>query len=44
MAETLELIGYGHHVDKHGDLYTDWDPVNHTKAQQTLASIASLSS
>ena len=43
IVEALELIGYKRHVDKYGDLYADWDPPNHTEAQQIVASITSFS-
>ena len=32
MVKALELIGYGHHLNKYGDLCDDWDPANYTEA------------
>ena len=41
IVEALEVIGYRRHLNKYGDLYADWDPANHTEAQQIVASITS---
>ena len=41
LVETLEMIGYRGHIEKHGDLYSDWDTANRSEAQQILASITS---
>ena len=38
---SLELIGFKRHFPKYGDMYADWDTVNHNEAQQILASITS---
>ena len=38
-VEALEVIGYKRHLDKYGDVYSDWDPANRTEAQQLVASI-----
>ena len=35
------MIGFKRHLPKCGDLYADWDPVNHNEARQILASIMS---
>ena len=39
LVETLEMIGYRGHIEKHGDLYDDWDTANRSEAQQIIASI-----
>ena len=37
IVKALEVIGYRRHLNKYGDLYADWDPANHTEAQQIAA-------
>lgn len=32
IVEVHELSGYKHHLEKYGDLYTDWTPTNRTGA------------
>ena len=42
IVEALEMIGYGQHIEEHGDLYSDWmgwDTASRSEAQQMLASI-----
>ena len=41
LVETLAMIGYRGHIEKHGDLYSDWGTVNRSEAQQIIASITS---
>ena len=41
IVDALEVIGYQHHLDKYGDLYSDWDPKSRSEAQQIVASITS---
>ena len=41
LVKTLEMIGYRGHIEKDGDLYSDWDTANRSEAQQILTSIAS---
>ena len=35
------MIGYRGQIEKHGDLYSDWDTANRRDAQEILASITS---
>ena len=35
------MIGYRRHLEKYGDLYSDWDPASRSEAQQVLVSITS---
>ena len=41
IVEALEMIGYGKHIEVHGDLYHDWDTASRSEAQQILVSITS---
>ena len=41
MVEALEMIGFQHHLEKHGRLYADCDSTSHSDAQQVLGSITS---
>ncbi len=41
MVDALEVIGYQHHLDKYGDIYSDWDAKSRSEAQQIAASITS---
>ena len=41
LAETLEMIDYRGHIEKHGNMYSDWDTANRNEAQQILVSITS---
>ena len=41
IVEALEMIGYGHHLERYDDLYADWDQATCSEAQQILASITS---
>ena len=41
LVETLEMIDYRRHIEKHGDLYSDWDTATASEAQQILVSITS---
>ncbi len=39
IVEALEVIGHRQHLERHGDLYRDWDTQSRSEAQQILASI-----
>ena len=41
IVDALEVIGYRHHLDMYGDLYSDWDPKSRSEAQQIVTSITS---